>query len=281
MSASPPEPRPSEPAAGEIDSLLADQRTALQRLFPLPPRRTPPRRRKAALAGLLCTVLTALVLAMNPVYREESYAAADQSVLGVRLADGSQLDLDRHSAVTLRWRLRSREAELHAGRALFSVSPAYLRTFSVEAGSGHVVVRGTQFAVSRRALATGESLTVQVAEGRVAFFPAFGADVELLAGQRMHSVDGRPGKVEPSSSEAATAWRDGTLIFESTPLGAALAEWSALTERPLRAADDIAALPLSGVFAVERVDDFIALLPEILPVASRRLADGGIEFVRR
>jgi transmembrane sensor len=281
MSGAPAEPRPSAPVEGEIESLLAEQRAALQRLFPLPPRRTPPRRRKAALAGLLCATLTALVLAINPVYREESYAAADRPKLGGRLADGSQLDLDRHSAVTVRWRLRSREAELHEGRVLFSVSPAHLRPFSVEAGSGRVVVRGTQFAVSRRFLAAGESLTVQVAEGRVAFLPVQGAAIELLAGQRVHSVAGRPGRVESSSAEAAIAWREGVLIFESTPLGAALAEWTALTVRPLRAADDVAGLPLSGVFAVDRVDDFIALLPEILPVVSRRLADGGIEFVRR
>lgn len=278
----PPTRQQPAPPASEVDTLLADERATLQRIFPLPARRPPPRRRKATtLAGALFATVALAVLAINPVYHEETHTSAAQAQRGLRLADGSQLDLDRHSAVTLRWRLRSRDAELHGGRVLFSVSPARWRPFSVTASDCRIVVRGTQFAVSRRVLTDSEMVTVQVAEGHVAVFGSAGGAAELLAGQRLSSWKGHLGLVEPSSPEAATAWRDGLLIFENTPLAAALAEWSALTGRSLRAADGVATLPLSGVFSVDRANDFIALLPEILPLAPRRQPDGSIEFARR
>jgi transmembrane sensor len=273
-----------KPAAGnaeraDLDSLLSSSRDLLKARFPLPARRqrpaSPPRRmRRAALAaGLLAAFAVWLA---DPVYRQEDYASSATARQPVMLADGTRLDLDVASRVTMRWSLRTRQAELTAGRVLFSVAPARLRPFEVTADTLRIRVVGTQFDVRRQ----DHDVTVNVAEGRVAVQGADAA-LELTAGQRFASRAGQLGPIGAVTPEAVLAWRDGRVLFERTPLAQALAELQAYVGQPVRAVGPAQALEVSGLFDSARADDFVATLPEILPVFISRAADGALEIRKK
>lgn len=274
----------SKPAAGDaeradLDSLLSGSRDLLKARFPLPARRqrlasTPRRIRRAALAtGLLAAFAVWLA---DPVYRQEDYASSASTRQPVMLADGTRLDLDVDSRVTVRWGLRTRRAKLTVGRVLFSVAPAWLRPFEVTADTLRIRVVGTQFDVRRQ----DHEVTVSVAEGRVAVHGADAA-LELTAGQRVASRAGQLGPIGAVAPEAVLAWRNGRLHFERTPLAQALAELQAYLGQPVRAVGPAQGLEVSGLFDSARADDFVATLPEILPIIVSRAADGALEIRKK
>lgn len=268
-------PRPEPADSGDIDLLLSDSRERLKTLFPLPPRRrrlTQAARqgRRAALAA--CLLVAALVGWIDPAYRQETYASPAGSRQQLMLADGTRVDLDVNSRILVRWHLRTREVELLAGRALFSVSPARLRPFEVAAESLRIRVLGTQFDVRRQ----DREVAVKVVEGRVAVRgPA--AARELVGGQQVASHAGQLGRIEAVSPESVLAWREGRLVFEQTPLSEALAELQTYLGQPLRAVGGAQRLAVSGVVDSTQVAGFLALLPEILPVVVGPADDGAIE----
>ncbi|MGH8447147.1 MAG: hypothetical protein ACREVL_17905, partial [Solimonas sp.] len=75
---------------------------------------------------------------------------------------------------------------------------------------------------------------------------------------------------------------DGRLVFDRTPLREVLAELQRYRTAPLRLADaQIGGLRVSGVFAVDRGDALLDLLPRILPVTVERAADGSVRVSGR
>lgn len=267
------------PVAKALDTLLDGSREELKAHFPLPPRRQRPgpAPRKLRPGGVAAGMLAALSLwLLDPVYQQESYASSTSARREVVLADGTLLALDLGSEVSVRWRLRTRQVELLAGRALFSVAPAWLRPFDVAADTVRIRVLGTRFDVRRGA----GQIAVNVAEGRVSVADQSAA-LQLTAGQRVVRQDGRLGPIETIVPDAALAWRDGRVHFERTPLEQALAEFQPPPAQAVRTVGGARQLAVSGVFDSARADDFLALLPEILPVALVTAADGALEIRKK
>lgn len=266
-------------APKDLDTLLSSRLEDLKIHFPLPPRRQPPasaarKRSLAAIgAGLLATFSLWLI---DPVYRQENYATSPASRQQIQLTDGTRLDLDAGSNLSIRWGLRTRQAELHAGRVLFSVSPAWLRPFEVSAERVHIRVLGTQFNAHRQA----ERVAVNVAEGKVAVDDG-GSVLHLSAGQRVTRQGGQLGPIETIAPEAVRDWRDGRLHFERTPLTEVLGEFQPWLTREARAIGTAQQLTVSGVFDSARADDFLDLLPEILPVIVVKARDGAQEIHKK
>lgn len=273
-----------KPVAGrsgntDVDLLLSGGREQLKALFPMPPRRprlarVPRKSRRIALAVGLLAVASAWLI--DPAYRQESYASPAEARQQLMLADGTRVDLDVDSRIRVHWHLRSRQVELLAGRALFSVSPAWVRPFEVAADTFRVRVLGTRFEVRRQ----GSDVEVKVAEGRVSVRGET-AERELVAGQRIAGRSGRLGPVEAVSPEAVLAWREGRLLFDRTPLSEVLGELQPYAGQRLRAVGPAGALEVSGVADSARAADFLAMLPEIVPVVAERAADGVLELRRK
>ncbi len=265
--------RPGEPP---VEALIGSRRDDLKSRFPIPPRRSRPSSttRKIRQASIATCLLGALAIVLfDPVYQQEHHASSPTSRHKVMLADGTRLDLDHASSLTVRWRLRTREVELHTGRVLFSVAPTRLRPFEVLADDVKVRVLGTRFDVRRQA----EDVTVKVAEGLVSVQDRK-TENKLAAGQGISRLAGKLKTIEMIAPENVLGWHEGRLYFTDTPLVEALAEFQPQLQQPVRVLGKARDLAVSGVFDSAQGSDFLALLPEILPVYLKQQADGSLEI---
>ncbi len=265
--------QPDEPP---VEALISSSREALKSHFPLPPRRSRPisANRKTRPASIAACLLGACALwLLDPTYHHERFASLPDSRQEILLSDGTRLDLDYSSTVTVRWRLRTREVELHTGRVLFSVAPTRLRPFEVLADDIKVRVLGTRFDVRRQ---TGD-VTVNVAEGLVSVQAKQTAH-ELKAGQGISRLAGELSRIQAIEPDSVLGWREGRLYFADTPLVDALAEFHPQLQHPVRILGTAKTLAVSGVFDSQKGEDFLALLPEILPISIKPQADGSLEI---
>lgn len=243
----------------------------------------PVRSRRRFLQGALAAAAS-VVLAGGATYlfdpfslRGESYATALGERRQVTLADGSTLDLNGRTHVSVVFSEGRRLVRLEAGEALFSVMPDKARPFVVEAGPGRVTVTGTRFNVRHGAddmRVAVESGTVLVAGGQGA------ASRPLLAGDGVRvAADGKVGPVQRVDIAAITAWRQGKLIFNDVPLAEVVEEVSRYRDKPLRVAPEVANLRFSSVFRADDTNALLVALPRILPVKVRTLPDGSSEII--
>ena len=148
-----------------------------------------------------------------------------------------------------------------------------------------IEVVGTVFTVRDR----GGTVTVGVEHGHVrvrvlgrdAQDPATeaAATLDLLPGQVVDIRNGQPEAVRQADAATLSAWREGWLVFENTPLAEALATVNAYRTQPIEAADArVAALRLTGRFRANDSAGLLAVLPSILPLRVRAQADGSVQL---
>lgn len=261
--------------------LIPEQR--LRELCKAEVRALPVPSRRRFLQGALAAAAS-VVLAGGATYlfdpfslRGESYATGLGERRQVTLADGSTLDLNGRTRVTVIFSADRRLVRLDTGEALFSVTPDTSRPFVVEAGPGRVTVTGTRFNVRHDA----QDMRVAVASGRVLVAGGQGAASRpLLAGDGVRvAADGSVGAVQAIDIATITAWRQGKLIFNDAPLAEVVEEVSRYRENPLRVAPEVANLRFSSVFRADDTNAFLVALPRILPVKVRTLSDGSNEII--
>lgn len=238
-------------------------------------------------AGAACaSVLVAGVLSRNLWASEPGFTQQLSTARGARkvfdLPDGSRIDLNTDSALSVALYDDRRVVELHRGEALFSVSADPTRPFWVDAGEATVRVTGTQFNVRR----DPQRVTVAVAEGAV----------DVSAGpwwrrQRASLTAGQVSVASPADGLAAPyrarvdaliAWQRGRLVFRDRPLSEVADELNRYLDHPLRVADaTVGRLRVSGTLSIEAPEAVLDLLPDIAPVLVLRRPEGGAMLVAR
>ncbi|WP_175650150.1 FecR family protein [Pseudomonas sp. Marseille-P9899] len=268
-------PKPGKYA--EEDQAIAQLREALKQRFPMPDPAPRKKRLKTTHVGLLSLALLAAVAWLDPAYHSEHYLTQVGQRQTLQLADGSQVVLDSASELDVSWHLLSRRSELRRGQALFEVSPRVYRPFLVDAGPAQVRVVGTRFNVSRY----DSDVRVTVAEGRVAV-RAGEASSLLEPGQQVRVHEGRLEPVAQVDAHEVGAWRNGQLIFESTPLTEVIGVIQRYHPQPIRLTGaGLDNLPVSGVFDSAHVERLLTLLPVILPLTVNTAADGSVLIAPR
>jgi ferric-dicitrate binding protein FerR (iron transport regulator) len=136
----------------------------------------------------------------------------------VSLADGSSamLNADSRLQVAASYGDERRSLRLD-GEAYFEVEPG--SPFVVETETARVRVVGTSFGV--RSYEQEETLSVVVAEGTVGVDPEGDATPERTLGRKQRAVVSSAGEMNITSNVALDAylgWREGRLVFNSTPL---------------------------------------------------------------
>jgi len=179
-----------------------------------PQRKTRRRRRRMA------TAVSAAALALA-FYDDISLRLRADLLTGpgetrqMTLPDGSRIELDARSAITLNYTLGQRRVTLLDGEAWFDVAPDATRPFVVEAAGGTTTALGTAFDVAvenGRAQVTVTSHRVRVASG--------GGEVIVDEGQQSaYGAREAANPAQPANVDRATAWRRGRLMFEDRPLG--------------------------------------------------------------
>ncbi len=240
------------------------------------------RRHYAAAGALAAAALVAAILApaLIPTATAQVYATGTGEHRTVNLADGSKIDLNAGTRLTVTLRRDERQVVMDQGQAVFDVAADARRPFLIAAGDRTVRVVGTQFDVRRR----GGRLSVTVTRGTVEVSPSGGgggAAFRLHPGQRLeHSEGALAAKVMAAAPEQALGWRSGRLVYRDQPLADVVADLNAQFDKPIRVADPtLAAAPVSGVFIVDSEDAVLRRLA-LLVSAHTVPSGGGVDLQR-
>lgn len=198
--------------------------------------------------------------------------------LNRRLADNSVLHMNTDSAVTIRYGKTERLVMLTAGQAAFEVAHEPDHPFRVLAGSAEVVDIGTQFDVRL----DHDSTVVTVIEGQVAVGPSptlrepranpYDNDprlsIRLGANQQISvSEGGWPATPVNVDAQSTTAWLRREIVFNDEPLEHVAAEFNRYASKPIEIATPaLRDLPISGIFATDDTEAFVAFLRSLKDV---------------
>lgn len=219
----------------------------------------------AIAAGLAAAVLPGLLAGPET----ETYATSRGERRKVVLADGSTIDLNAESRLTVSLGRKERKIVMADGQAIFDVTHDADRPFTVEAGGRIVRVVGTQFDVRSR---QGE-LVVTVAGGKVQVRPASssapGRSFLLTPGRRLEVDRAGVETVRAIDPEEALGWRVGRLVYRAEPLAAVVADLNRQFEAQIEISDpELAKMPITGVIVLDDQAAVMQRLTLMLPVRS-------------
>jgi transmembrane sensor len=204
-----------------------------------------------------------------------SYVTAVGEMQTVTLDDGSVMQLSSGSRVEVVYSRRQRQLQLQRGEAYFEVARQLGRPFAVEAEGRRVVAVGTRFSVRR----DSDDLRVAVTEGTVRLEDeARPAAAPTLLSAGTLAIASRDGvRVRPRSVnelEALLSWRQGLLVFRSTPLAEAVAEFNRYNTHKLVLDDPaITAIPVGGSFRWANTEAFVRVLEQGFELRAERRGD--------
>jgi len=208
----------------------------------------------------------------------DAYTTGTGEQRTVNLDDGSTVTINAKSSIRVSYNKQQRLIELREGQALFKVAANSARPFIVSAGPSTIQALGTQFDVYRKQA----DVVVTVVEGRVAVTPqktdaaqVSTAPEVLAAGEQAVVTAKATHKSRPAHVEAVTAWTDGLLVFDKTPLREVVAQFNRQNSRPLVLADDtLQDVEISAVFPASGSDRIVKFLQDRLGVSVSEDQDG-------
>lgn len=206
----------------------------------------------------------------------ETYVTAKGEHRTVELADGSRIDLNGGTRLTVTLARDARRVVLEQGQAVFDVAHGPDRPFTIAAGDRTVRVVGTQFDVRR----LDGKLSVTVARGAVEVRPADGAagkSYRLHPGQRLDHVEGATAaRVAAAEPNEVLGWRSGRMVYREQALSEVVADLNQQFATPIRIEDPaLATTPISGVLVLDNQDAVIRRLALLVPIRAVR-SDAGL-----
>jgi transmembrane sensor len=217
-------------------------------------------------------VAAALAVTMLPPVlfqaRAQGYATATGEHRQVKLADGSVIDINAQSRLTVTLGRHERHVVMPDGEAIFDVAADKDRPFTIQAGNHVVRVVGTQFDVRNR----GGELTVTVARGVVQVRPSdarLGQSYVLTSGERLDIAPAGVEQVKMVDPQESFGWRTGRLVYRAEPLASVVADLNRQFPEQIRIEDpELARTPISGVVVVDDQRSVVQRLTLMLPVRS-------------
>ena len=200
-----------------------------------------------------------------------------------RLADGSQVDLNRGAAITVLFTATERRVRLERGEAHFAVAKDPARPFVVEVEGVAVHAVGTAFSVKRGA----DSVAVLVTEGTVAVNSPAAVNAKhaslVTAGQKaVVSLSPQAAAtvveaVAAAEMEERLAWKPRLLEFDEAPLAEIAAEFNRRNPVRLEITDPaLRARRLSAALRSDNVEGFVRLLETDFAISVSRTRPGVI-----
>jgi transmembrane sensor len=219
-----------------------------------------------------------------------SFATRTAEHMDLHLPDGSRVVLGARSQLRIDYSSARRGVWLDHGEAFFSVKKDRDRPFVVHALDDVITAVGTAFNVR----ATEDRLTVAVTEGAVrvsdnltrqragaAAQESPGQGVRLSLGEQVSFVPrvrtpSREGvAISHFDPEEAIRWRAGWLIYRNEPLRYVIADVARYTTLTISVQDNVAdELRFTGAVFKDNVDEWIAALPKVFPLAIRTSGAG-------
>jgi len=241
------------------------------------------KRLAGAAASVAVTAILILGYFLSPMHNQV-YRTGHGEQRSIALEDGSFIELNTSSSVTVYFTGTERHAILLVGEVLFEIAKDPSRPFTVDAGPLSLEVIGTRFNVYRQP----EQTVLTVIEGKVRVDPvhAVGNIAEISPSEKnssssssIKSPDTRT-SLQVSASEQvsvtvsgaikherqtdvdrATAWTERRLVFDDELLGAVLKEFNRYNRRPLiLEAPQLAERRITGVFNTRNAETLLDFL---------------------
>ncbi len=206
---------------------------------------------------------------------ETAYATAVGAHKTVLLSDGSRIDLNAASRLTVDFDRTRRQVRMKDAEAYFDVAKDPRRPFIIEAGHSQIRVVGTAFDVKNR----DGLLVVCVERGIVDVQPmpsAGSRHYRLRPGQAL-SYDPKMGLINVSLARngEASGWRTGRLIYRDQPLSVVVADLNRQFDRPIQLGNaQTGKVRLSGVLIVDTQTAMVKRLSALLPLTISDKGDG-------
>lgn len=202
----------------------------------------------------------------------QSFATASGERRQITLADGSVLELDAASEVSVRYRPDRRDIELRHGRAYFQVAHAPERPFVVDANGVLSQALGTRFSVAEHG---DHGVIVVVDDGRVQVSAPDDGHVRryLATGNQRIRYSAINGLQPPQTVNAslANAWRQGAVVYQGEPLASVIIDLNRYSRVPVRLQDPaLGQLKVTGRWEVASIDRWIDGLAKALHLDVRR-----------
>lgn len=241
-------------------------------------------RRAFLAAGALAAAAAVAAVVVAPGLLDTPETATYATTRGERrtisLADGSTIDLNAGTSLSVSLQRDVRQVILKDGQAVFDVAHDARRPFLIAAGDRTVRVVGTRFDVRRR----DGRLSVTVARGAVEVRPnegEAGRAYRLHPGQRFDHLEGEAAAhVAAADPDEVLGWRSGRLVYRGQPLGEVIADLNQQFATPIRIEDPaLAATPISGILMLDNQDAVIRRLALLVPVRAVR-SDAGVVLRR-
>ncbi len=253
----------------------AEARAALVAEGRYPAAVRPARRARFGLVAAACGLMVALALGLTfgPAYLDR-LRADHVTMVGERrvvtLEDGSHVELNTDTALSVEMTEAGRRITLYRGEAWFEVTPDRTRPFTVAAGDDEVTVLGTAFSVARR----DGDVRVEVAHGLVEVTAGRPrpSRLQLAAGQGIALSAAGPGPVHAVDAATVFAWRRGQIVFLDRPLAEVAGELDRYRPGRIVILDRaLADRRVTGVFELERLNNAPAAFERTLGVRATTL----------
>lgn len=236
------------------------------------------RARISAASVILCFIALTMLL-INEPSSETVYSTVRGEQKTIVLDDGSVLDLNTDSRISVQLHAQQRLVRLSRGEVYFDVAADPNRPFIVITDTARIQVTGTLFNIRHSAQFTDVTViegTVKVsaageAESTAAVSSANSAGsalvdtVELQAGNRVVVAEGkRIAREEVQQLNSVTAWKQQRLIFSNKTLEAIVSEFSRYNDINYQIVDsDTANRQFSGVFNSDDPESFLTYLQQL------------------
>ncbi|PWB30492.1 amino acid ABC transporter substrate-binding protein [Pseudomonas sp. SDI] len=218
-------------------------------------------------SGLASIVLVGGLLSWLGAQPSLGYWLADQRTAtgeqrSLRLADGTLISLNTHSAVDVRFSEKERLIVLHEGEISIETGHKDDRPFVVATSDGRLRALGTRFLVRLE----DDGTRLSVLQSAVAAKPQASGDEQILhEGQQVLMSHDRLGQVN-SLTQGADAWTRGMLVVDNVRLDQLVAELGRYRSGYLGVAPEVAGLRITGSFPLKDTDLALKSLLPTLPV---------------
>lgn len=184
----------------------------------------------------------------------------------IRLADGTTLELNTNTAISVRFDAFERRVRLINGEILISTGKEdgySLLPFLVETEHGELQPLGTRFSVRHEK----DASRVDIFEGAVVIHPSDGIGPKrtLHANEGVRFTRTTVGEATPTN-DANIAWTDGMLVASGMRLSDFLFELSRHRPGHLSCDPQVAGLRVSGSYPLDDTDRILNILRSTLPI---------------
>lgn len=216
------------------------------------------------------TVLSLLlVISASPLFwswlHTQNYHTAKGERASIKLSDGSQIELNTETELSVQYTDNARTVKLQHGEALFTVVHDNAKPFAVTAANGVIKDIGTRFNVYQQAT----KVSVTVLDGEVSINTTNNPTAHSVKPNQQLSYDnnGQLTPVTAVDTNTITAWQKKQLVFKTQPLSIVIEQLARYHKVSLQIADPkLRGLKVSGVFPSDDLQLALNTIANALPI---------------